>query len=145
MKALIQRVDQAEVSVDEKVQGAIRKGLLVLLGVDADDDSKAAEKLASKVMRYRIFADQQQRMNASLLETGGELLVVSQFTLSADTSRGLRPGFSSAAQPATAKFLYEHFVHCCREHVDCVETGVFGADMRVSLVNNGPVTFLLEV
>lgn len=145
MKALIQRVTQASVEVDNKVVGQIDAGLLVLLGVDKNDDEKSAAKLVEKLINYRIFADESGRMNCSLLDKNAALLVVSQFTLSADTRKGLRPSFTSAAPPEDARNLYEYFVGLCREQVSIVETGIFAADMKVSLVNDGPVTFMLEV
>lgn len=145
MKALVQRVASASVDVDGKTVGQIGRGALVLLGVDATDSERQADKLASRVMEYRIFADDQGKMNLSLEDIDGDILIVSQFTLSADTSKGRRPGFSRAASPEQAKILYEHFIACCKRHLSCVETGIFAADMQVSLVNDGPVTFLLEV
>lgn len=144
MKALIQRVRHAYVEVDGKKVGEIGQGLLVLLGVDMNDQGSAAEKLADRVVGYRIFADDQGKMNLGLKDIDGDILVVSQFTLSADTRKGRRPGFSSAAQPEQAKALYEQFVERCTTHLSRVETGVFAADMQVGLVNDGPVTFLLE-
>ena len=144
MKALIQRVSQASVDIDNETSGQIGLGLLVLLGVDKTDDTDSARRLVEKVINYRIFPDDQSRMNLSLLDKKAQLLVVSQFTLSADTKKGLRPSFASAADPEEAEKLYEYFVSCCREKVEIVETGRFGADMQVSLTNDGPVTFLLE-
>ncbi len=144
MKALIQRVRHAHVEVEGKKVGEIGQGLLVLLGVDRDDQESVAEKLAERVVGYRIFADEQGRMNLGLKDIDGDILVVSQFTLSADTRKGRRPSFTSAAPPEQAKAIYEYFVRCCKTHLSNVETGVFSADMQVSLVNDGPVTFLLE-
>lgn len=144
VKALIQRVSQAQVVVAGRQMGAIDSGLLVFLGVDRDDDNAAAEALANRVIRYRVFADEQDKMNLSLLDASAELLVVSQFTLSANTHKGLRPSFTSAAAPEQARERYQHFVHCCRQQARKVETGEFGADMQVSLTNDGPVTFLLD-
>ena len=117
---------------------------MVFLGVDQEDNQQIAEKLAKRCMSYRVFADDNDKMNLSLVDKGAELLVVSQFTLSADTHKGLRPGFTTAAAPDLASKLYRHFVQCCSVEIGSVETGEFGAHMQVSLVNNGPVTFLLE-
>lgn len=144
MKALIQRVSAASVDVDGARVGQISAGLLVFLGIDKPDDIEAVHRLAEKVMNYRIFGDEQGKMNCSLFETGGEMLVVSQFTLSADTQKGLRPSFTSAADPESARSLYESFVEVCRQQISCVEIGQFGAEMQVSLTNDGPVTFMLE-
>lgn len=143
MKALIQRVTRAKVSVQNEVVGEISAGLLVLLGIDARDSESIADRLASKVVNYRVFADHAGHMNQSVQDIAGELLVVSQFTLSASTKKGLRPSFSSAKAPDLAEPLYEYFVTRASEVVD-VRTGRFGADMQVELVNDGPVTFLLE-
>lgn len=145
MKGLIQRVSSASVRVDNKEVGAIDNGMLLLLGVDTNDDREQVEKLAHKVLNYRIFPDDQGKMNRSVLDTGGGVLVVSQFTLSANTDKGLRPSFSSAAPPTVAEHWYEQFVALLTEQAITVATGVFGADMKVSLVNDGPVTFVLEV
>ncbi len=145
MIALIQRVTQAKVDVDGKTIGAIDKGLLVLLGVEREDDSLKMEKLANKVMSYRVFSDENGKMNLNVSQAGGALLVVSQFTLAADTGRGLRPSFSGAGSPDQAKVLYEEFVAFCRAKGMPTQTGEFAADMQVSLVNDGPVTFNLQV
>ncbi len=145
MIALIQRVTQAKVDVDGKTIGAIDKGLLVLLGVEREDDSLKMEKLANKVMRYRVFSDDNSKMNLNVKQAGGALLVVSQFTLAADTGRGLRPSFSGAGTPDQAKVLYEEFVAFCRARGMPTQTGEFAADMQVSLINDGPVTFNLQV
>ncbi|MBY5923303.1 D-aminoacyl-tRNA deacylase [Ferrimonas balearica] len=143
MIALIQRVSEARVDVAGETVGAIDGGLLVLLGVEREDDEARLRKLADKVMKYRIFADDEGKMNLNVRQAGGSLLVVSQFTLAADTEKGLRPSFSSAAHPSEAERLYEAFVAYCREQGMPVETGAFGADMKVSLTNDGPVTFSL--
>lgn len=145
MIALIQRVTQAKVDVDGITIGAIDKGLLVLLGVERDDDVAKMEKLATKVMSYRIFSDENGKMNLNLQQAGGSLLVVSQFTLAADTGRGLRPSFSGAGTPDQAKTLYEAFIAFCQSKGVTTQTGEFAADMQVSLVNDGPVTFNLQV
>lgn len=144
MKALIQRVSSASVTVDQQVVGAIHTGLLVLLGVEKDDTEQHLKKLAEKVLKYRVFSDENGKMNLNVQQAGGALLVVSQFTLAADTNSGLRPSFSTAAHPDNALKLYQDFVAYCRSFGIEVATGQFGADMQVALVNNGPVTFLLE-
>lgn len=144
MKALIQRVTSASVIVSDDVVGSIGPGLLVLLGVERHDTQVIADRLIDKVLSYRVFADQQQKMNRSLLDIGGDLLLVSQFTLAADTSKGLRPGLSSAAAPALARELYDYAVERLSQRPINLATGIFAADMKVSLCNDGPVTFLLE-
>lgn len=145
MIALIQRVSRASVVVDNQTLGEINKGLLVLLGVEQEDTREKMEKLATKVMSYRVFSDENGKMNLNLEQVGGSLLVVSQFTLAADTGRGLRPSFLGAGTPDQALGLYEEFVAFCRAKGVHTETGQFGADMQVSLVNDGPVTFNLQV
>ncbi len=147
MRGLIQRVSSASVSVDDEVVGRIEQGLLLLLGIEKNDTTEHADKLLQKIINYRVFADDGQKMNLSLQDIEGGLLVVSQFTLAADTKKGLRPGFSSAAEPSQAKALYEYFVEQSRTANSAiqVQTGIFAADMQVSLTNDGPVTFLLEV
>ncbi len=145
MIALIQRVKQASVDVDGQTIGAIDKGLLVLLGVEREDDLVKMEKLANKVMSYRVFSDEAGKMNLNLKQVQGSLLVVSQFTLAADTGRGLRPSFSGAGTPEQARQLYQAFVDYCAAQGVPVQTGKFAADMQVSLVNDGPVTFNLQV
>ncbi len=144
MRALLQRVSRAAVRVDGAEVGAIGAGLLVFLGVAAGDDDAAAERLAERVAHYRIFEDDAGRMNRSVLETGGMALVVSQFTLCADTERGRRPGFDPAAPPAEAEPLCERFIGALERLAVPVRRGRFGASMDVELVNRGPVTFLLE-
>ena len=143
MIGLIQRVSSADVVADGEPSGSIGHGLLLLLGVQKGDTSADAEKLLNKTLNYRVFGDQKGHMNLSLLDVGGELMIVSQFTLAADTRKGLRPSFSSAAPPEDAKALYDEFVEAARERVT-VATGRFGADMKVLLTNDGPVTFLLQ-
>lgn len=143
MIALIQRVTQAKVEVGGEVVGQIGKGLLVLLGVEKDDDRAKADKLAEKVLNYRVFSDADDKMNLNVQQVVGEVLVVSQFTLVADTQKGLRPSFSKGATPSLANELYEYFAQKCGEKVK-VECGRFAADMQVSLVNEGPVTFWLQ-
>ena len=144
MIALIQRVSNAKVEVDGEIVGKIGKGLLVLLGVEKDDDRQKADKLAEKVLNYRVFSDADDKMNLNVQQVAGEVLVVSQFTLVADTQKGLRPSFSKGATPSLANELYEYFAQTCGEKVK-VECGRFAADMQVSLTNNGPVTFWLQV
>lgn len=145
MKAVIQRVKYASVSVDETVVGKIDEGLLILLGVCKDDDRGSAELLASKIANMRIFCDENDKMNRSLLGIGGEALVISNFTLCADIRKGTRPSFDPAMPPDTANELYEHFCTQLSElGVKRVERGVFGASMAVELLNNGPVTLSLD-
>jgi D-tyrosyl-tRNA(Tyr) deacylase len=144
MLALIQRVASAAVTVDAQIISEIEKGLLVLLGIEKEDGRAEADRLLKKVLAYRVFADPDGKMNLSVQQIGGGLLVVSQFTLAADTNKGLRPSFSSAKPPAEAEMLYEYFLAQARTHHDKVGQGSFGADMQVSLVNDGPVTFLLK-
>lgn len=143
MIALIQRVSSAKVDVDGEIVGQIGKGLLVLLGVEKDDDRAKADKLAEKVLNYRVFSDENDKMNLNVQQVAGKVLVVSQFTLVADTQKGLRPSFSKGATPSLANELYEYFTQKCGEKVK-VECGRFAADMQVSLVNEGPVTFWLQ-
>ena len=145
MQGLIQRVKHAKVEVNNQVIGQIEQGILLLLGVEKADDNDAADKLLHKVSNYRIFTDESDKMNLSLKDMGGELLVVSQFTLAANTKKGMRPSFSSAATPSQANALYEYFVAQAKAQGISVATGEFGADMQVSLCNDGPVTFNLSV
>ena len=145
MLALIQRVSEASVRVDGEVVGAIGPGLLALVGIEPADDAATVARLARRLLAYRVFEDADGRMNRSLTDTGGGLLLVSQFTLAADTRSGLRPGFSTAMPPDRARPLFDALVtECARLHAGGVETGRFGAHMQVSLVNDGPVTFLLR-
>ena len=144
MKALLQRVSEARVTVDGECVGEIGQGLLVLLGLDKGDDEASAQRLLGKLLAYRVFADEAGRMNYSVSDIDGGVLLVSQFTLSADTRRGLRPGFSSAMPPAEAERLYGHMLEQLAGRHAKVAAGQFGADMQVSLVNDGPVTFMLE-
>ena len=145
MLCLIQRVTQASVTVDDAVVGQIGPGLLALVGVEPDDDEAMLSRMADRLLGYRVFADDAGKMNRSLRDTGGGLLLVSQFTLAADTRSGMRPSFTSAAPPAEAERLFNRLVAICREkHSSGVEIGRFGAHMVVSLINDGPVTFLLR-
>jgi D-tyrosyl-tRNA(Tyr) deacylase len=144
--ALLQRVLQAKVEVDDQTVGAIGSGLMVLLAVEPSDTTVDAEGCIDRLLRYRVFADAEGRMNLSLLDQGGSLLLVPQFTLAADTRKGLRPSFSSAAPPQVGESLFEDAVDAARRHIGAerVATGRFGAHMRVSLTNDGPVTFWLQ-
>ena len=144
MRALLQRVSEAQVAVDGAVIGETGLGLLILVCAMQGDTEAQAEALAAKVCKLRIFADEAGRMNKSVVDIGGGALVVSQFTLAADTSRGNRPGFSTAAPPDRGRALYEHFADALRGTLSHVETGQFGADMKVSLTNDGPVTIWLD-
>jgi D-tyrosyl-tRNA(Tyr) deacylase len=143
MIALIQRVSSAQVQVESRIVGAIGHGVLALIGVQREDTPAQAQRLLARVLSYRIFSDEQGRMNVCLRETQGGLLLVPQFTLAADTHKGTRPGFSTAAAPAVAEALFNHLVELARTAHAAVATGVFGANMQVSLVNEGPVTFWL--
>ena len=145
MIALIQRVKQANVQVAGHTVGEIGQGILVLLGVEKNDDEIKARKLSQKVMNYRIFSDQRGKMNLNVKQVEGELLIVSQFTLVADTQSGNRPSFSSAAPAELGEALYQYFIECCQTNGIPCQTGEFGADMQVSLLNDGPVTFQLQV
>ncbi len=144
MIALIQRVSEARVEVEGRVVGAIGRGILALVGVERGDGEAQAERLAERVLSYRIFPDAGGKMNLSLLDIKGELLAVPQFTLAADTKAGTRPGFSTAASPEEGRRLFERFVLLSVQKRLIVKTGEFGADMKVSLVNDGPVTFWLQ-
>ena len=144
MKLVIQRVSKAKVEVDNKIVGSIGKGFLVLVGITHTDTEKEADYLANKLCKMRIFEDENGRMSLSLKDVGGELLIVSQFTLYADCAKGNRPSFIEAARPEQATPLYEYFCKKCEEQGIKVEKGVFGAHMEVSLLNDGPVTIVLE-
>ena len=144
MRAVIQRVSRAQVSVDGTVLGKIDRGFLILLGVSGEDSREIAERMADKICRLRIFEDADGKTNCSLADVGGALLVISQFTLYADCRKGNRPSFIKAGAPEMAEALYEHFMERCRTHVDQVEKGRFGADMKVELLNDGPFTLLLD-
>lgn len=145
MKILLQRVKSANVVVNGAIIGEISQGLLALVGIEPADTRESIEKGIDKLLKYRVFSDDAGKMNLSLKDIAGELLLVSQFTLAADTKKGLRPSFTSAAPPALGEALFDYAVKYAKTQVDKVETGEFGADMQVSLVNDGPVTFLLEV
>jgi D-aminoacyl-tRNA deacylase len=144
MIALIQRVKQASVCVNGETVGQIEQGLLVLLGIERGDDLQKAERLCDKVLGYRVFSDQDGKMNLNVQQVSGQLLVVSQFTLAADTKKGTRPSFTKGATPSEANHLYNYFVELCQKQL-ITKTGIFAADMQVSLVNDGPVTFWLQV
>ncbi len=144
MRLVLQRVTSASVTVDGEVTGKIRKGLLVLLGVGVDDTREILEKMADKMLKLRIFADENDKTNLSLTDVNGELLVVSQFTLYADCRKGNRPSFIKAGDPQKADELYEYFKEYCKKTIPIVESGIFGADMKVDLCNDGPFTIVLD-
>ena len=144
MRLIIQRVDSAQVKVEGKITGAIQKGYLVLIGVGKEDTKEEADKYLKKLLGLRIFEDEEGKTNLSLADVGGQLLMVSQFTLYANCKKGNRPSFIEAGAPEQAEQLYNYLVQKAREQVEVVETGVFGAHMEVSLVNNGPFTIILE-
>ena len=144
MKALIQRVTEASVTIAGETVSSIHSGLVVLLGVEKEDSSVDVDKLLHKVSHYRIFSDDDDKMNLNVQQVNASLLIVSQFTLAAETKKGLRPGFSTAAVPAVAEALYEEFVSKAKNQGISVGTGQFGADMKVALINDGPVTFWLS-
>ena len=145
MIALIQRVSEASVTVDERVVGRIGAGILALIGFERGDEMEGASRLLTRMLTYRIFADPGGRMNLSLTDTGGGLLLVPQFTLAADTPKGTRPGFSTAAAPELARSMFEQCLTLARARHAVVAAGEFGAHMRVALVNDGPVTFWLRM
>ncbi|WP_439133775.1 D-aminoacyl-tRNA deacylase [Pseudomaricurvus sp.] len=144
MRGLIQRVSRASVEVEGESVGNISRGILLLLGVERDDTPASVEKMIHKLVNYRIFPDDDGKMNLSVSDIEGGILVVSQFTLAADTRKGMRPGFSTAAAPELAQELYNQFVEQLKARHDDVATGIFAADMKIELLNDGPVTFLLE-
>jgi D-tyrosyl-tRNA(Tyr) deacylase len=145
MIALLQRVSQARVDVSGESVGAIERGLLALVGVERFDSTREADRLIERVLGYRVFADPAGKMNLSVQDVGGGVLLVPQFTLAADTTKGIRPSFSSAALPADGRQLFDYFVAAARSRHAQIATGIFGADMKVSLTNDGPVTFWLHV
>lgn len=144
MKAVVQRVTHASVKVDGEIKGEIQNGLLILLGVGMNDSEADAERLAQKISKLRIFSDENDKINLSVNDIGGSLLVISQFTLYADCRKGNRPNFMNAGKPDEAEGLYEYFVSECKKLVPNVQKGVFGADMKVELLNDGPFTVVLE-
>ena len=144
MKALLQRVSSSKVEVEGRVVGQINKGLLVFIGIEKQDDTISSDKMVKKILSYRVFSDSDDKMNLSVSDINGDLLIVSQFTLAADTKNGTRAGFSTAMPPTEAENLYNYFLEKTKSMATITESGIFGADMRVSLVNDGPVTFLLE-
>ena len=144
MKALLQRVSSSKVEVEGKVVGQINKGLVVFIGIEKQDDTICADKMINKILSYRVFSDSNDKMNLSIRDINGDLLIVSQFTLAADTKSGTRAGFSTAMPPIEAENLYNYFLEKTKSMTTITESGIFGANMKVSLVNDGPVTFLLE-
>ncbi|CAH2212630.1 D-aminoacyl-tRNA deacylase [Tepidibacter aestuarii] len=144
MRAVVQRVSNSSVTVDQNVVGKIDKGIMVLLGINDDDNSKDVEYLVDKIVNLRIFEDENEKMNLSLLDIKGELLVVSQFTLYGDCRKGRRPNFTDAAKPDKAVPLYEEFIDKAKKYGIKVETGKFGAHMKVDIMNDGPVTLLID-
>jgi len=144
MKALLQRVSSSKVEVEGRVVGQINKGLLVFIGIEKKDDIISSDKMVKKILSYRVFSDSDDKMNLSVGDINGDLLIVSQFTLAADTKNGTRAGFSTAMPPTEAENLYNYFLEKTKSMATVTESGIFGADMKVSLVNDGPVTFLLE-
>ena len=144
MKLVVQRVEHASVTVDEKVCGKIGKGFLVLLGIGQEDTEEECKRLCAKLINLRIFSDENGKTNLSLNDVGGELLIISQFTLYADCRKGNRPNFLMAKEPKEAERLYEYFADLCAKEIPVVERGIFGADMKVELLNDGPFTIILE-
>ena len=144
MKIVVQRVLQADVSVDRKICGKINKGYLILIGIGHEDTEQDCIRLADKLVNLRIFSDENDKINLSLKDVNGEILIVSQFTLYADCRKGNRPNFVQAAKQDKAEILYNYFVNYCKTKVQVVQTGIFGADMKVSLVNDGPFTVILD-
>lgn len=144
MLALIQRVNYARLSIENSLHAEIGVGLLALVGIEKDDSTESVDKLVDKILAYRVFSDEEGKMNLSLKDIEGELMLVSQFTLAATTDKGLRPGFSSAKPPAEAEVLYDKMVSRAQQIHGSVVSGVFAADMQIALENNGPVTFLLK-
>ncbi len=144
MIGLLQRVSQAQVTINGDIVATINTGLLMLVGIEKNDSEKQAQRLFEKLIAYRVFPDDQNKMNLSLQDINGDLLLVPQFTLAADTRKGLRPSFSNAAPPESGRQLFEYLVDYARQQYANIEAGVFGADMQVSLNNDGPVTFWLQ-
>ncbi len=144
MLALIQRSKHGKVVVDNEITGAIKQGIVTLIGIEKTDSTDTADKILYKLLNYRIFSDVEDKMNLSLLDIQGGLLLVPQFTLAADTKKGLRPSFSSAASPAASQELFDYLVTQAKQTYPHVETGIFGANMQVEICNDGPVTFMLS-
>ena len=144
MKFLIQRVSKADVKVENKTVGEINKGIVVLIGIGGEDTKQKADEMIRKLINLRIFEDENEKMNLSIKDVNGELLLISQFTLYADTSKGNRPSFINAANPEYANKLYEYIIEKAQQEVKVVEKGIFGANMQVTLTNDGPVTIMLE-
>lgn len=145
MIGLLQRVSHASVAVNQQITGKIDRGLLVLIGVEKQDTNSNAERLIHKLLGYRVFPDPEGKMNRSLVDINGGLLLVPQFTLAADTRKGMRPSFSNAAPPEKGKEIFNHLLEYAQKQYDKIESGIFGADMQVTLTNDGPVTFWLQV
>jgi D-tyrosyl-tRNA(Tyr) deacylase len=145
MKALLQRVTKSSVEVDNKIVGEINSGILLFIGIEKNDDEKIAIKMIDKILNYRIFADENDKMNLSVKDTNKEILAISQFTLAADTKSGTRAGFSTAMPPKPAEILYDYFLANIKSKHKKIQTGIFGADMQISLINDGPISFILEV
>ena len=144
MKFIVQRVNKSQVEVEEKIVGKIDKGFMVLIGITHNDTKEIADFLVRKLINLRVFEDEKGKMNLSLKDVQGSLLLISQFTLYADCTSGNRPSFTNAAKPEFANELYEYIIEECKKQISNVQTGIFGADMQVSLVNDGPVTIILE-
>ena len=144
MKFLVQRVNKADVKVENRTVGEINRGLVVLIGIGEEDTKQKADEMIRKLINLRIFEDENEKMNLSIKDVKGELLLISQFTLYADTSRGNRPSFINAAKPEYANKLYEYIIEKAKQEIDVVEKGIFGANMQVTLTNDGPVTIMLE-
>ena len=144
MKFIVQRVNKSQVEVEEKIVGKIDKGFMVLIGITHNDTKEIADFLVRKLINLRVFEDENWKMNLSLKDVQGSLLLISQFTLYADCTSGNRPSFTNAAKPEFANELYEYIIEECKKQIPNVQTGIFGADMQVSLVNDGPVTIILE-
>lgn len=145
MIAVIQRVNWAQVHIENTLHADIGQGLLALVGIEKGDDDKLAQKLLDKILAFRVFSDSDDKMNLDLKDVGGDLMLVSQFTLAAETEKGLRPGFSSAKPPAEAEVIYDKLVKSARDQHEFVQSGKFGADMQIGLENDGPVSFILRV
>ena len=145
MKAVLQRVSQASVKVEDQIAGQIKQGILILFGCHKDDTEEKIRFLAEKIVNLRIFHDENHKMNLSVKDVNAEILIVSQFTLLADTKKGRRPSFVDSMEPIKAKEFYEKFIEEMKKHIKIVQTGIFGAMMQVALINDGPVTFILDV